>query len=109
MSEPRTEAGRWLLDPSLRVHLSTGDYIAAGAVEAATPAIEAEAERHDGPAWWPASAADPPGILADGTVCACLDETGERYVKTYERCERCGQFMAADPPGIDVDTLAGAM
>lgn len=31
----------------------------------------------------------------DGEVCACLDETGERKVRLYERCERCGTFMPA--------------
>lgn len=35
-------------------------------------------------------------ILPDDMVCACLDETGERRVRRYDHCQRCGAFMAAD-------------
>lgn len=34
-------------------------------------------------------------VLPDDTVCTCLDETGERHVRKYERCDRCGSFMRA--------------
>jgi hypothetical protein len=35
-------------------------------------------------------------VLPDDEVCACLNDTGERKVRLYERCQRCGVFMAAD-------------
>lgn len=35
-------------------------------------------------------------LLPDDQVCACLDETGSRQVRLYERCQRCGAFMEAD-------------
>lgn len=35
-------------------------------------------------------------ILPPDTVCACLEDTGERKVRVYERCERCGAFMESD-------------
>lgn len=36
--------------------------------------------------------------LPADTVCACLDETGERKVRHYERCERCHALMESDLP-----------
>lgn len=48
-----------------------------------------------------AGAATPSGgplILDADTVCACLDETGERKVRLYEQCQRCGAFMVAATP-----------
>ena len=52
-----------------------------------------------------------PTILPDDTVCACLDETGERKVKLYGQCQRCGAFMVEDTPpaGLNVERLAEAM
>ncbi len=35
-------------------------------------------------------------VLPDDEVCACLSDTGERKVRLYERCQRCGAFMEAD-------------
>lgn len=35
-------------------------------------------------------------ILPDDEVCPCLSETGSRQVHIYERCVRCGSFMADD-------------
>lgn len=35
-------------------------------------------------------------VLPPDTVCACLDQTGERKVRLYERCLRCAAFMEAD-------------
>jgi len=37
-------------------------------------------------------------ILAADEVCACLDETGGRQVRIFERCERCGALMESDLP-----------
>jgi hypothetical protein len=50
-------------------------------------------------------------VLPDDMVCACLDETGERKVRLYERCQRCGAFMASDPEavGLDVERLQAAI
>ncbi len=38
-----------------------------------------------------------PRILPAGEVCSCLDETGERLVRPYEQCLRCGTLMVAIP------------
>ena len=35
-------------------------------------------------------------VLPPDTVCTCLDDTGERKVRVYERCERCGVFMESE-------------
>jgi len=35
-------------------------------------------------------------ILPADEVCACLDETGGRQVRIYERCERCHALMESD-------------
>jgi len=35
-------------------------------------------------------------ILPADEVCACLDETGGRQVRVYERCERCHALMESD-------------
>jgi hypothetical protein len=35
-------------------------------------------------------------VLPDDEVCACLDETGSRQVRLYERCERCRALMERD-------------
>jgi hypothetical protein len=40
-------------------------------------------------------------VLPPATVCACLDETGERHVTRWERCERCRAFMESDTEPID--------
>ena len=34
-------------------------------------------------------------VLPDDMVCACLDETGGRTTRLYERCDRCRSFMDA--------------
>jgi len=49
-------------------------------VEAAAEQAEKEAEK----------------ILPADEVCACLDETGGRQVRIYERCERCHALMESD-------------
>lgn len=35
-------------------------------------------------------------VLAPHEVCGCLDETGKRTVRLYERCLRCGCFTESD-------------
>lgn len=35
-------------------------------------------------------------VLPDDEVCACLNQTGSRQVRLYERCQQCGGFMEAD-------------
>jgi len=37
-------------------------------------------------------------ILPADEVCACLDETGGRQVRIFERCERCHALMESDLP-----------
>jgi len=37
-------------------------------------------------------------ILPADEVCACLDETGERQVRIFERCERCHALTESDLP-----------
>lgn len=39
--------------------------------------------------------------LPPNTVCACLDEVGERKVEIVERCLRCGDLMDHDPTWYD--------
>ncbi len=41
--------------------------------------------------------AERPRVLPANTVCACL----HRKVTRWERCERCGAFMEADPVASD--------
>lgn len=45
-------------------------------------------------------------VLPDGEVCACLSETGERKVRLYERCQRCGAFMEADYAAVAQERIA---
>jgi len=47
-------------------------------------------------------------ILAADEVCACLDETGGRQVRMFERCERCHALMESDLPGQLAEQSEGA-
>jgi transcription elongation factor Elf1 len=44
--------------------------------------------------------------LPDDTVCACLNDTGERKVEIVERCLRCGALMYSDAYHDAVDERA---
>ena len=48
-----------------------------------------------------------PRVLPPNTVCACLDEVGERKVVRFDQCQRCKAFMDATdrPEPIDEERL----
>lgn len=48
-------------------------------------------------------------VLPDDTVCPCLNDTGKRTVRLYERCQRCLNFMEADYVSERLALLADAL
>jgi hypothetical protein len=76
---------RWLADEA---------NAALAALEELARRTENETQTEDGSGRF--ASAGVPHLLPDDEVCACLDETGERKVRLYEMCQRCGGLMEAD-------------